>query len=343
MDQQEKDALEFFEEFMRNEKAEEVMDMSHITKREASITCNISPSNLLCLVEHRVDLVNLFQNDSNLYEDIHSQDWEIFFSRLKGPTYEALVKEFWKRTEYDRHYIVSHILGKRIIITEETLGKLFCLDHREGIRIGGRNEKDEFISKVINKEIFTDFDPTKPPSEYKSTSLVPKLRIWYRILLTCINPKPLDLHHDHINADQKYLLYHLQNKDKLCLPAILFRHLKGSIQNSRTSVDKEKEKIHYIPFGRIISEILVKNGVIEYLRDEAQSSMDLTPAFGDTLNAKHLKYMGILDEILFEPFSEADKTMLNKRNPSSYITYERKKKKKRSSGEDISETGKDGE
>src|ERR1044072_8319830 len=307
MDQQEKYALEFFEEFIRNEQAEEAMDESHLTKREGRVTCNISPSNLLCLTEHRVDLVNLFQNDFNLYEDIHFQGWEIFFSRLNGPTYGALVKEFWKMAECDRRHIVSHVFGKRIVITEKTIGELLCLDHREGIRICGRDEKDDFISKVINKEIFTDFESTKPSSEYKSLSLVPKLKIWYRILLTCINPKPLNIHHDHINADQKYFLYHLQNKDKLCLPTILFLHLKESIQDSRTSVDEDKEKNQYIPSGRLISEILVKNGVIEYLRDEAQISMDLTPSCGETLNAKNLKSMGILDEILFEPYSQADK------------------------------------
>ena len=228
----------------------------------------------------------------------------------------------------------------------KTIGDLFFLDHREGIRIHGRNE-DDFISNVINKEIFTDFEPSKPSSEYKSLSLVPKLTIWYRILLTCINPKPLNIHHDHINADQKYFLYHLQNKDKLCLPSILFLHLKESIQDSRTSVDEDKEKIQYIPSGRLISEILVKNGVLEYLRDEAQISMDLIPSFGDTLNAKNLKSMGILDEILFEPYSEADKIMLNKRHMPSdtleEVDAERKKKKKRSSEKDISEKGEDEE
>ena len=66
MDQQEIDALEIFEEFIRNEQVEEAMDESHITKREGRVTCNISPSNLLCLAEHRVNLVNLFQNDFNL-------------------------------------------------------------------------------------------------------------------------------------------------------------------------------------------------------------------------------------------------------------------------------------
>ena len=337
MNKQERKALEFFEEFMKNEQAEEALDMSHITKREGRITCYIPPNNLLCLVEHRADLVNLFQNDVSLYEDIHSQEWEIFFSRLRGPTYEALVKEFWKMAEYDRHHIVSHVFGKRIIITEKTIGDLLCLDHREGIRTGGRNEKDEFIDKVINKEIFRDFDPTKPSSKYKSISLVPMLRIWYRILLTCINPKPLNLHPEHLNADQKYFLYHLKNKDKLCLPAILFLHLKHSIQDSRTTVDNDKEKILYIPSGKIISEILVKNGVIEHLRNEAQSSIDLTPVFGDTFNANNLKRMGILDEVLFEPFPKADESLPNKRNTSSFITYERRKKKKRSSEENTSE------
>ena len=87
--------------------------------------------------------------------------------------------------------------------------------------------------------------------------------------------------------------------------------------------------------------------MIEYLRDEAQISMDLTPSFGDTLNAKNLKSMGILDEILFEPYSEADKMMLNKRHMPSdtpeEVDAERKKKKKRSSEEDISEKGKNEE
>ena len=101
--------------------------MPHITKREGRITCTISPNNLLCLVEQRIDLVNLFLNDFSLYEDIHSQGWEIFFSRLRGPTYPALVKEFWKTAECDRRHIVSHVFGKRIVITEKTIGNYFVL------------------------------------------------------------------------------------------------------------------------------------------------------------------------------------------------------------------------
>src|ERR1044072_4794068 len=69
MDKQEKEALEFFEEFLKKQQAEEGMDVSHNTKREERVTFNIHPSNLLCLAEQRIDLVNLFLNDFSLYED----------------------------------------------------------------------------------------------------------------------------------------------------------------------------------------------------------------------------------------------------------------------------------
>src|ERR1044072_4250330 len=289
------------------------MDEFHITRREGQVTCNLSPSKLLCLAEHRVDLDNLSQNGFDLREEVHFQGWEKFFTRINGPVYGVLVKEFWKQAECDHYHVVSHFLGKRIIITEKTIGELFGLNHREGIRIGGRNDKEEFINMVVNKEIFTDFESTKPSSEYKPLTLVPKLRIWHQILLTCINPRPPNLYHDYINANQKCFLYHLQNQDKLCLPAILFLHLKESIQESKTPANKDKEMIKYIPFGRLISDILVENGVIKCARDEAQSSVNLTASFGNTLNGKNLKNMEIIDEILIEPTSEAEEITLNRR------------------------------
>ena len=313
MDQQEKDALEFFDEFMKNEKTEIAMDEFHITRRKGQVTCNLPSSELSCLAEHRIDFDNLLQNGFDLREEVHFQGWEKFFTRLNGPVYGALVKEFWRQADCDRHHVVSHVLGKRIIITKQTIGELLGLNHQEGVRIGGRSDKDEFINSVVNKKIFLDFGSTEQSSEYKPTTLMPKLRIWHRILLTCINPRPLNLYSDYLNANQMCFLYHLQNNDKLCLPAILFMHLKESIQKSRTSAKGSKETIKYIPFGRLISDILVENGLIKYLRDEALSSVDLTAGFGDTLTGKNLKDMKILDEILVEPIPEADEVILNKR------------------------------
>src|ERR1044072_6935772 len=348
MDQQEKDALDFFNEFTRCEQAqasdtyntigessssaqafnsggasgivsptvaatEEVTDEFHITRREGQVTCNLPPNKLLCLAEHRVDFDNLLQNGFDLGEEVRFQGWEKFFTRLNGPVYEALVKEFWKHAEFDHYYVVSHVLGKRIIITEKIIGQLLDLNHREGIRISGRNDKGKFVSTVVNKEIFTDFDPTKPSSEYNPQTLVPKLRIWHRILLTCINPRRLTFSSDHINANQKCIMYHLQNNDKLCLPAILFLHLRESIQKSRTTANEASKIIKYIPFGRLISDILVENGLVRFLRDEARFSVDLKASIGDTLSGKNLKKMKIIDEILVEPTPETDEVVLDRR------------------------------
>src|ERR1044072_4386088 len=159
MDQQEKDALDFFNKFARCEQAqashtyntiaessssaqafnsggasgivfptvaatEEATDEFHITRREGQVTCNLPPSKLLCLAEHRVDFDNILQNGFDLGEEVRFQGWEKFFTRLNGPVYEVLVKEFWKQAECDHYHVVSHVLGKRIIITEKTIGQL---------------------------------------------------------------------------------------------------------------------------------------------------------------------------------------------------------------------------
>jgi hypothetical protein len=161
--------------------------------------------------------------------------------------------------------------------------------------------------------IFTDFNPAKSPSEYKPKTLKPNLRIWHIILLACINPRPLTFSSDYINANQKCLLYHLQNKDKLCLPAILFLYLRESIQKSRTTANESKKIITYIPFGRLISDILVENGLVKFLREEAKYPVDLVASVGDTLTAKNLKNMGIIEEVISEPVLEEDEVVLTKR------------------------------
>ena len=120
---------------MRNEQAEIAMDEFHITRRKGQVRCNLPPKELVCLAEHRIDFDNLSQNGFDLCEEVHFQGWEKFFTRLDGPVYGTLVKEFWKHAECDRHHVVSHVLGKRIIITEQTIGDLFGLNHREGVRI----------------------------------------------------------------------------------------------------------------------------------------------------------------------------------------------------------------
>src|ERR1044072_1222322 len=297
-------------EFSAEDHPEIVVDNTHITMRDGHVTCNLTPDKLQCLREHRVNFTNIMEHGFDLWEEVLFQGWETYFNKLNVPVYVNLVKEFWKQADFDTYHVVLHVLGKRIIITEKTIAQLLGPNHREGIRINGRENKSKFISTVVNKMIFTDFDPAKSPSDYKPKTLKPKIRIWHRILLGCINPRALTFSSDYINANQKCLLYHLQNKDKLCLPAILFLYLRESIQKSRTTANESKKIITYIPIGRLITDILVENDLVRYLREEAQYPEDLTASVGDVLMAKNLKNMGIIEEVISEPVLEKDEVVL---------------------------------
>src|ERR1044072_5461352 len=109
------------------------------------------------------------------------------------------------------------------------------------------------------------------------------------------------------------MLYCLKKHKKICLPFIIFQYLKHLITKSRTTTAGQGNKLpHYIPFGRILSDILVENGLVDDLRD-AQCTEDLVASTRDTLDAKNLKKMGVLDEIAVDPASEDPEEFLKKR------------------------------
>src|ERR1044072_1510736 len=98
-----------------------------------------------------------------------------YFARLHGPVYDLLVREFWRHAENDNHYAVSHVLGKKIVITEKTIAQLLGLKHKEGIRI---SEKEKNISAMLknslNHALYTE--KAIEDSEYTVKTLQPELR-----------------------------------------------------------------------------------------------------------------------------------------------------------------------
>ena len=98
------------------------------------------------------------------------------------------------------------------------------------------------------------------------------------------------------------MLYCLKKHKKLCLP-------KESINKSRTTADESKKVLHYIPFGRLISDILVESGLVDALRD-AQCTEDLVASAGDVLDAKNLKKMGVVASVVIPPEPEDPKEAL---------------------------------
>ena len=73
---------------------ETAMDENHIFRRPAAVHCNIIATDLQVLRELRVDFNNLTANGVDLRPALLFQGWENYFTRLHGPVYDLLVKEF---------------------------------------------------------------------------------------------------------------------------------------------------------------------------------------------------------------------------------------------------------
>ena len=148
MNQQQEEIVKYFQEFLQEESRQAegtsssttatsstiatlpspvkeainmALDENHITKRPAHIHCNLESEVLQVLKELRVDFNNCAQNNMDLRVEMLAQGWENYFARLHGPVYELLVKEFWRQAECDDYYVVSHVLGRRIVITEKSI------------------------------------------------------------------------------------------------------------------------------------------------------------------------------------------------------------------------------
>ena len=85
------------------------------------------------------------------------------------------------------------------------------------------------------------------------------------------------------------------------------------VQKTRTTANEEKKVVSYIPFGRLISDILVENGLVKFLEEEAEYTQDLTASVGDVLDARNLKKMGIVKSIIVDPIPADQEEILRRR------------------------------
>jgi hypothetical protein len=113
--------------------------------------------------------------------------------------------------------------------------------------------------------------------------------------------------------NQKYMLYCLEKKKKMCLPFVIFHYLKELITKSRTTGLREgKKPPMYIPFGRLISDILIESGLVGNLI-QAQCTEDLKETTGEVLDARNMKKIGALTDIIVDPEPEDPNEAIRRR------------------------------
>src|SRR3954469_14203111 len=254
------------------------------------VACSIPKNELEVLCELMVDFDNIEEHQFHLKEDIIFQGWTSLFAEFVGPVYPDLVKEFWSHAVVAPKSILSFVHGKSVVITENILRVMFDLKNPEGAF--------EFDQRADLEDVLSTLYPNVKKTKYVK-NLRDVYRIWTKILLGCFYHRKGTHASDFINNDQRYILYCIATKKKVDAIYIIFNHLWKAVKDSRNAFRKENGGT-IIPFGRIITNLLVHSKIVESLESE-DIIKDLAVTSGACLNAFSLKKMKIIDTILKVP------------------------------------------
>lgn len=167
------------------------------------------------------------------------------------------------RATTEKETITSYIINRKIVITEKYKVDLISHDGKwkriHNVKINARREV--VIALVIFKEE-TNFEDDKGLS---AKDLARNLRVWFKIILGCIHHRPSTNSSDYINTCQKFMLFCLEKGVKMGLPSILFKFMRDSNRESKTGGSSKKTKSKFIPNDRLISDILMENGLVDDL------------------------------------------------------------------------------
>src|SRR3954464_10460773 len=224
-------------------------------------TCLIPTKELEVLCESAVDINNLkangFQCDARIFE----QGWSKYLDRLVGPIYPELVKDLWVHATVTPTAIISFVLGHEVVITEKLIRKLYNLDDEEGWSGLQPNTVDW---TPVEKQISTVFGI----DSHNTGTLRPFYKAWAEIILGSLHHRKRMLSSSYISPTHKYTLFCIGKKIEINISHILFENLKTSIFESR-----EDERAKYphiprttIPFGRMISDILIESKVVDSIK-----------------------------------------------------------------------------
>src|SRR3954464_13520916 len=254
------------------------------------IACSIAKDDLEVLCELMVDFDNLEENQFHLKEDIIFQGWTSLFAEFVGPVYPDLVKEFWVHAVVAPKAILSFVHGKSVVVTENILRTMFDLKNPEGaFEADQRTDLGDILSTLY----------LNPKKNKHVKDLKDIYRIWTKILLGCFYHRKSTHASDFISNDQRYILYCIATQKKVDAIYIIFNHMWKAVKDSRNAFRKENAGTT-IPFGRIITNLLVHSKIVESLESEGIIK-DLAVTTGACLNAFSLKKMKIIDTILKVP------------------------------------------
>jgi hypothetical protein len=292
------------------------------TSQEASAyeikgrTMELEEWDLRIQTENPVDFESLKYHGCDIKGYYEAQGLMPYFNMLNGPTYEALVRHFWVRaliydkaaseTEekqkilldptlagksreemglepYTGMEIRSSVLGMSVFIVEWQIASVLRLDASG--KYSGVDIPDARNSPWNEKVNITMYN-SKLPGKYADLSIEKKL------LLKIQNENLNGGGSDQPSLGQKVFLHHFIKKEKVNVPKYLFKYMIDKLRKSQT------EKRCWVPYGRLISEILHQGGILDLLSSvEAFSDELLDTKTGKFINVNTLKHMKLISTV----------------------------------------------
>jgi len=201
------------------------------------------------LVRHFINLDTLFAN----------QELNFYFEEvLDGAIYPNMVAEFWMNASLridpeGRATIDSSIRHAHLSITPTTIANLIRCNN------SGATFDDNVFSMTTHIMLRTlvDSDPFSAKT----------IRIWHKMLVGNFQPRVIDENNIMVE-DLEFILCGLRGR-KINIPLMIF---KGLVKAVAIGVDR-RESVTCLPYGRLLSYIFLKKGVVRRMRDSGARDM----------------------------------------------------------------------
>jgi len=265
-------------------------------------------------VENPMDFISLAYHGCELRDIYQAQDLVDYFGMLNGPTYLSLVRHFWVRAQvYDRKAaqlemdekvlidpslqgktreemrlepfrcmeIRSSIMGIPVFISEASISWVIRRASEGKIVNGLDNNKTSPWNDIVNKTMFNNTKKGK----YSELSM----RIKMLLKIQNENLLPKGGGGDQPSLDHRLFLHFFLTKQKANVPKYIFRHMIKTLKESQTI------KRTWIPYGRLISEILHQGGILKALKEVNYfTDAQLSTLTWKIINGSTLKHMKLI-------------------------------------------------
>ncbi|KEH27995.1 hypothetical protein MTR_5g056945 [Medicago truncatula] len=246
-----------------------------------------------------------------------------YFKLLNGPTYKTIVRNLWVRAHvYDNKAakveeadkilidptikrksiadmglepftvteIRSSIMGIPIFISQEAIAFVLRRASDGSYKDGIGNSKTSPWNEVVNQSMFNN--TKKGAYFYLSMENKMLLKIQNENLL------PKGGGSDQPSLEQKIFLHYFITKAKANVPRYIFKHIMKELRESQ-----EHNKC-WVPYGRLISEILHQVGILKALQEvNFFSDEQLDTETGKFINGKTLRNMNLIGKNAYTKLS----------------------------------------